>query len=95
VNKSDLVRMAAKRTSVTVPVADDVISAFLDLLALTLSTEEEVSIRGFGKFEPRIRPPVTLKRPTDGTPIPVEARRTAVFLPAVSLKERLNNANPI
>jgi nucleoid DNA-binding protein len=94
VNKSDLVRMAAKRTSVTIPVADDVINAFLDLVVLNLATEQEVSIRGFGKFEPRMRPPVTLKRPTDGEPIDVEARRTAVFLPSMTLKERLN-AHPI
>jgi nucleoid DNA-binding protein len=90
VNKSDLVRMAAKRTSVTVPVADDVITAFLELVVLHLATEQGVSIRGFGRFEPRVRPPVTLKRPTDGEPIDVDARRTAVFLPSTTLKERLN-----
>lgn len=89
-NKSDLVRMAAKRTSVTIPVADDVITAFFDLLVLNLATEQEVSIRGFGKFEPRTRPPVTLRRPTDGEPIKVDRRRTAVFLPSMTLKEKLN-----
>lgn len=93
-NKSDLVKMAARKSSVTIPVADDVISAFLELVILNLSTETGVSIRGFGRFEPRTRPPVKLKRPTDGEPIDVEARRTAVFLPSTSLKERLN-ADPI
>lgn len=93
-NKSDLVRMAAKRTSVTIPVADDVITAFLELLVLNLATQQGVSLRGFGRFEPRVRPPVKLKRPTDGEPIDVGARRTAVFLPSTSLKTRLN-ADPV
>jgi nucleoid DNA-binding protein len=95
VNKSDLVRMAARRSSVTVPVADDVITTFLDLVARSLATEQVVTIRGFGKFEPRIRPAVTLKNPTDGAPIEVDKRRTAVFLPSMTMKNRLNAANPI
>jgi nucleoid DNA-binding protein len=94
VNKSDLVRMAARRSSVTVPIADDVITTFLDLVARSLATEQTVHIRGFGKFEPRTRPPVRLKRPTDGTPIDVDSRRTAVFLPSMTMKRRLNDANP-
>lgn len=90
VNKSELVRMAAKRTSVAIPVADDVITAFLEMVVLCLATEQEVSLRGFGRFSPRTRPPVTLRRPTDGQPIDVDARRTAVFLPSVTLKATLN-----
>ena len=93
-NKSDLVRMTAKRTSVTVPVVDDVVSTLLELVALNLAVGEEVSFRGFGKFQPRTRPPVKLRRPTDGTAIDVESRQTAVFLPSVTLKQKLN-ANPM
>lgn len=93
-NKSELVRMAAKKAHVTVPVADDVVSAFLELVTLTLATEQGVSIRGFGRFEPRTRAPVTLKRPIDGVAFDVPKRRTTVFLPSAALKERLN-ADPL
>jgi nucleoid DNA-binding protein len=89
-NKSELVRMAAKRSSVKTAVAEDVITAFLDLVVLNLATEQDVTLRGFGKFELRTRPPVKLRRPTDGAPIEVDARRTAVFLPSMLLKEKLN-----
>ena len=89
-NRSEVIRAVARKSQVRVPIVDDVLSTFFDVVTMNLSVEEEVSLRGFGKFEPRSRPPVTLKNPQTGDPIPVDERKTVVFLPSPNLKEKLN-----
>ena len=89
-NKSDLIRAVSRKTRIRGEVVDEVIDAALDLMAMSVSLEEPVNLRGFGKFEPRVRPPARLKHPQTGAPLPVEERRTVVFLPSPNLKGRMN-----
>jgi nucleoid DNA-binding protein len=89
-NKSELVRVVAKHSDVRGEVVKDVINSLWDVMAMTLAVEEDITIRGFGKLEPRVRPPVQLKNPQTGEPILVSERRTVVFLPSTRLKGRLN-----
>lgn len=89
-NKSEIVRMVAKSTNIAIPAVDEVVNSFLKFLTLNLAVGEEVTVRGFGRFEVRPRPPVTLKNPRTGEPIEVPARNTVVFLPSGKLKERMN-----
>lgn len=90
-NRSELTSMVARKTDVPRPVVEDVLVAFLDLVALHLAVDEDVTLRGFGKFQTQKRPPVKLQNPHTGDPINVPARRTAKFVPSMILKERLNS----
>ncbi len=67
-----------------------VLNRVLNTIAASLSMGEPVSIRNFGKFEPRTRSAVTRKNPRTGIAIDVPEKLSAAFVPAPALKARLN-----
>ena len=89
-NKGEIVKAVARRKGITISTAHDVVEDFFDVAKTSLAVGEEVTVRGFGRFELRDRPPVTLKNPRTGDPILVPPRQTVVFLPSMTLKARLN-----
>jgi nucleoid DNA-binding protein len=91
VNKTDLIRIVAGRSKVRVEVVDEVVDTFLDVLARSVVLGEDVTLRGFGKFRGRERPPVQLKNPRTGEPINLDTRRTVAFVPSPLLKEQMND----
>jgi nucleoid DNA-binding protein len=91
VNKTDLIRIVSRRTQVRLEVVDEVVDTFLETLARSVVLGENVTLRGFGKFRSRERPPVNLKNPRTGDPIALDARRTVAFVPSPLLKEQMND----
>lgn len=89
-NRTEIVSAIARRKHVKPELVDAVVEEFLDLLILNIVVDEAVTIRGIGRFEPRTRPPVTLRNYNDNTPIEVGPRRTMVFKPSARVKARLN-----
>lgn len=89
-NRNDVVRGIAHKEDVPVVVVNKVLGAFLDLVALSLATGDDVAIRDFGTFEPRARKAVTRRNPKTGEPIPTPAKTSVGFRPSRTLKERLN-----
>lgn len=89
-NKSDLLRAVASKQNCTIRDAEKIIDAFLDVIALSLALEEDVSVRNFGKFEVRNRAEVVRKNPRTGEPIQVPAKKGVGFKPSPHLKERVN-----
>lgn len=89
-NQGDVLRMTANRGGVSAEVAHKVILAFLDVLALSLSCDEPVMLRGFGKLTPAVRAPRTHRNPQNGEPVETGERRTITFTPSSTLRERLN-----
>lgn len=89
-NKSELVHLVARTTKVRTDVVEEVLDTAIAMMVRSISDEESVTLRGFGRFQPRARPAVRLKHPQTGAPLDVDIRRTVVFLPAPLLKERLN-----
>lgn len=71
-------------------VIDAVVVDTLEVVGLTLAAGEEVNLRGFGRFDPRDRKPVTRLNPATGEPIQVPAKRSVGFVPSPVLKNRLN-----
>lgn len=69
---------------------DTVLADVLDVIGLSLTAGEPVNIRGFGRFDPRDRKPVTRLNPATQEPIHVPAKRSVGFVPSQKLKERLN-----
>jgi nucleoid DNA-binding protein len=91
-NRTEMVSAIARRQKIRNDVVEDVVEAFLDLLVLNMAVGEDVTIRGLGRFETRLRPRVKLQNPHNGQAIDVPPRRTMVFKPSMKVKERLNNA---
>ena len=89
-NKSDLLRAVASKESCTIREAEKIVDAFLDVIALSLALDEDVSIRNFGKFEVRDRAEVVRKNPRTGEPIHVPAKKGIGFKPSPALKDRTN-----
>lgn len=89
-NRSELVQLVSRKTRIRPDVVEEVVDATIELVVFSLTDEEPVNLRGFGKFSPRSRPAVKLRHPQTGEPLDVDARRTVVFLPSSLLKEQLN-----
>jgi nucleoid DNA-binding protein len=94
-NRSELVTLVAKQSQVEPSIVEDVIDHTLELIALTLAVDEEVALRGFGKFRPVHRSAAMLRNPKTGEPVPVGPQMSARFTPSVRLKERLNGSGPL
>ena len=67
-----------------------VVDDFFELVVLNMAVGEDVTIRGLGRFETRIRRSVRLKNAHDGTPVDTGDRVTMIFKPSMKVKERLN-----
>lgn len=91
-NRSDIIRAIANAEELPTAVVDRVFSAALDIIGLSLSCGEDVNLRGFGKFEPRLRRPVTRKNPRTGIEHHVPEKTGVGFVPSPNLKARLNQS---
>jgi nucleoid DNA-binding protein len=94
-NRSELVTLVARQSRVEPQVVDNVLGYTFDLIALTLAVDEEVALRGFGKFKPVHRSEASLRNPRTGEPVPVGPRMSARFTPSSLLKKRLNGSGPL
>lgn len=95
-NKTDIVKMVARRAGVSEDTALRVIDGVTSVIELSVACGEEVWLRGFGRFKPQDIPaqrrPVPVERGTRKTVvIDIPARRTLAFVPAQSLKERIRD----
>lgn len=90
-HRADLVRMVGRRIDQPQWAVDQVLDGIIDVIGLALSADEEVMIRGFGKFEPRAKVATVKKNPMTGEEMKIPERRTTVFLPSSTLKRRLND----
>lgn len=89
-NRTEMVDIISRQRAVDAPVVDDVLRAFLDLVLLSLAVGEPVTIRGFGRFDQKVRPSASLKHPRTGAPIETGERRTISFRPSKKAKVVLN-----
>lgn len=85
-----MVDIISRQRAVDAPVVDDVLRAFLELVLLSLAVGEPVTIRGFGRFDQKLRPSANLKHPRTGAPIATGERRTISFRPSKKAKVALN-----
>jgi nucleoid DNA-binding protein len=94
-NRSELVTLVSRQARVEPSIVDAVLDQTFELIALTLAVDEEVGLRGFGKFKPVHRSSTSLRNPRTGEPVPVGARMSARFTPSSILKKRLNGSGPL
>ncbi len=89
-NRTEMVEIIARQHAVDAPVVDSVLRAFVDLVLLNVAVGEPVTIRGFGRFDPKVRPSAKLKHPRSGQTIETGERRTIGFRPSMKVKDALN-----
>lgn len=92
-NRSQAIAATATKSSLTPEQVEESIGAFLEVVTGTLVSGEPVTIRRFGKFEPRLRAAMTKPNPATGTLMDIPERLSVTFLPSDMLKDRLNNAD--
>lgn len=92
-NRGEIVKAVADTQDIPATLVDEVLGAFFDHVAVTLASGDNVSIRRFGKFEPRKRRAVTRLNPKTKIPIDVPAKVSVGFVPSSNLKQRLNETN--
>lgn len=93
-NKSDIVQALTNLAGPggTLSPREAVDGAF-EMISMSVACGETVSVRNFGKFEPRKRSAVTRKNPKTGVPVEVPEKLSVGFVPAPALKSRLNQAS--
>ena len=89
-NRTDVVRAVSNRTKTPVADVDTIVTAFLEVVGLSLACGEEVNLRTFGKFEPRKRKAVVRRNPKTGIDHHVPEKLSVGFVPSPNLKTRLN-----
>lgn len=93
-NRGEIVKAVSDAQEIPVTLVDEVLGAFFDQVVWSLAQGETVSIRRFGKFEPRKRRAVVRLNPKTKIPISVPAKTSVGFVPSSNLKARLNETGP-
>ena len=85
--KPELAAAIAEKADLSKEKAAEVVTAFTDQIAKSLSEGESVTLIGFGTFEVRDRAERQGKTPQTGEPIPIAAAKVPAFKPGKALKE--------
>lgn len=92
-NRSDLVQAISNRDSIPQATVDKVVESFLEVVRMSVAVGEEVSLRGFGRFEQKTLLPTVRRAPKTGRLVDVPGRTSIRFVPAASLRRNLNNGH--
>lgn len=93
-NRGELIKAISETEQMPATLVDQVLTSFFDQIATSLASGDDVTIRRFGKFEPRKRRAVTRLNPKTKIPIDVPAKTSVGFVPSSNLKARLNETGP-
>ena len=90
--KSQWINIAAKECGMTKKQMNDAYDALEKVFLETLTEGESVRLSGVGSFSVRTRASRTGRNPKTGETLEIPATRRVVFLPAKTLKEKINEA---
>lgn len=89
-NATDLIKAVSAAEQVDPATAARVMRTFLESLASALEDGQNVTIRGFGRFETHLRKEMKRRNPATGEVVVVPEQQVLTFHAAPGLKERLN-----
>jgi len=69
--------------------AKEIVEAFFEEIRLSLESNEQVKISGFGNFDLRDKSSRPGRNPKTGQDVPISARRVVTFKPGQKLKARV------
>lgn len=88
-NKTALIK-ELRLNGMSKPDAKEAVETVISSISRSLADGERVTIRNFGKFEPRLHKSATRTNPLTGQTTTVPEKRSVGFVPAPALKVRLN-----
>lgn len=89
-NRTELVRAVSRKIDQPQWAVDLMLEGLTDVVAMTLSVGEDVTIRGFGKFAVQHHREAQRPHPGTGERITIPAYDTAKFVPSPALRGRMN-----
>ena len=92
-HKPELAAAIAEKTGLSKDKSAEVITLITDQIAQALSTNDSVSLIGFGSFSLRARAERKGKNPQTGAELIIPASNTAAFKPGKNLKDSVNRVN--
>ena len=93
-NQSDLVKLVAESTGQPKDEIAKAVDAVLSTIMATLARGEDVSLKGFGVFEPQSRGERIGRNPKTGEPKTIPARKAPRFRPGKVFKNVINGLAP-
>ncbi|MBQ8416935.1 MAG: HU family DNA-binding protein [Clostridia bacterium] len=90
--KSQWIDAAAKESGMTKKQLNDAYDALAKVFGERIAEGESVQLSGFGTFSVRKREARTGRNPKTGETLQIPSTRRLVFLPAKTLKEKINEA---
>ncbi|MBD2682931.1 MULTISPECIES: HU family DNA-binding protein [Nostoc] len=88
-NKGELVDTVAAKVNITKKQADEVISAFLEVVTEAVANGEKVTLVGFGSFERRERSEREGRNPKTKETITIPATRVPAFSAGKQFREKV------
>lgn len=88
-NKGELVDAVAAKANVTKKQADEIISAFLEIVTEAVANGEKVTLVGFGSFERRERSEREGRNPKTQESMTIPATRVPAFSAGKQFKEKV------
>ena len=82
-NKGELVDAVAAKANITKKQADEIISAFLEVVTEAVANGEKITLVGFGSFERRERSEREGRNPKTNERMTIPATRVPAFSPGV------------
>ena len=89
-NKGQLIETVASELGSSKTAAGRAIEAVIAAIARGIESDNAVTISGFGTFSKKSRPARTLRNPSTGEPMQIDASNTVSFRPSQALKETVN-----
>ncbi|MCC5662014.1 HU family DNA-binding protein [Nostoc sp. XA010] len=88
-NKGELVDAVAAKANITKKQADEVISAFLEVVTEAVANGEKITLVGFGSFERRERSEREGRNPQTNEPMTIPATKVPAFSAGKQFKEKV------
>lgn len=93
-NKSGVVEELAHRLGFSKAEARRLLETHLDAIAHELAIGNRVVLRGLGTFDTREVPAHRGRRPADGAPLEIPAKRQVTFRPADGMRAAVQQREP-
>ncbi len=89
-NKSDLIRVLAKETSLPLRKSEEIVNLVFDTMSNALIDDDRIEIRGFGSFMVKDYEGYTGRNPKTGDKIEVEDKRLPFFKTGKELRDKVD-----
>lgn len=90
-NRTDIIRAVSNKDGIEQDVVGQVLDSFLEVVRMSLSIGEEVSLRGFGRFETKSMTSTRRRVPKTRDVVEVPPRTSVRFVPSGLLRQHLND----